>query len=70
MKLLKDEIVIIEVLRLKGETNQAIANRLGISEGIFCYHLERQEQTATDGSAMDFVVQQITTRVHRVLNRK
>ena len=70
MKLLKDEIVIIEVLRLKGETNQAIAKRLGISEGIFCYHLKWQEQTATDGSAMDFVVQQITTRVHRVLNRK
>ena len=41
MKLLKDEIVTIEILRLKGESNQAIAARLGISEGTVRYHLRR-----------------------------
>ena len=35
MKLNKEEVVTIEVLRLKGETNQAIVARLGITEGRF-----------------------------------
>ena len=33
VKLTKDEIVTMEVLRLKGENNAAIAKRLGITEG-------------------------------------
>ena len=51
MKLLKDEIVTIQILRLQGETNQAIALRLGISEGSVRYHLKRQAQKAIDGRA-------------------
>ncbi len=49
MKLSKEEIVTLEVLRLKGETNQAIADRLGITEGAVRYHLRRQAEQATDG---------------------
>lgn len=49
MKLNKEEVVTIEVLRLKGETNQAIAARLGITEGTVRYHLRRQVQQASDG---------------------
>lgn len=49
MKLTKEEVVTIEVLRLKGETNQAIAARLGITEGAVRYHLRRQAQQASDG---------------------
>ena len=51
MKLLKDEIVTIQIFRLQGETNQAIALRLGISEGSVRYHLKRQAQKAIDGRA-------------------
>lgn len=49
MKRNKEEVVTIEVLRLKGETNQAIAVRLGITEGAVRYHLRRQAQQASDG---------------------
>ena len=50
-KLSKDEIVTLQVLRQKGETNQAIAERLGISEGTVRYHLKRASQQASDGRA-------------------
>jgi len=49
VKLTKEEVVTIEVLRLKGETNQAIATRLGITEGAVRYHLRRRAQQARDG---------------------
>lgn len=49
MKLNKEEVVTIEVLRLKGETNQAIAARLGITEGAVRYHLRRQADKFCDG---------------------
>jgi len=49
VKLNKEEVVTIEVLRLKGETNQAIVARLGITEGTVRYHLRRQVQQASDG---------------------
>ncbi len=48
-KLSKDEIVTLLVLRQKGETNQAIAARLGISEGAVRYHLKRAAANARDG---------------------
>ena len=59
MKLLKDEIVTIQILRLQGETNQAIAVRLGISEGTVRYHLKRQAQKAIDGRAKQSLVEQL-----------
>ena len=59
MKLLKDEIVTIQILRLQGETNQAIALRLGISEGSVRYHLKRHAQKAIDGRAKQSLVEQL-----------
>ena len=59
MKLLKDEIVTIQILRLQGETNQAIAVRLGISEGTVRYHLKRQAQKAIDGRAKQSLIEQL-----------
>ena len=59
VKLLKDEIVTIQILRLQGETNQAIAQRLGISEGSVRYHLKRQAQKAIDGRAKQSLVEQL-----------
>lgn len=59
MKLLKDEIVTIQILRLQGETNQAIALRLGISEGTVRYHLRRQAQQASDGRAKQSLIEQL-----------
>jgi transposase len=59
VKLLKDEIVTIQILRLRGETNQAIAVRLGISEGTVRYHLRRQAQQATDGRAKHALIEQL-----------
>lgn len=51
VKLSREEIVNLQVLRLKGETNQAIAARLGITEGAVRYHLKRQAEQAADGRA-------------------
>ena len=48
-KLSKEEIVTITVLKEKGETNQAIGRRLGVSEGAVRYHLRRRKKQATDG---------------------
>lgn len=44
MKLLKEEIVTMDILRRQGESNQAIAKRLGITEGTVRYHLKRMDQ--------------------------
>jgi transposase len=49
MKLLKEEIVTMKILRQQGESNQAIANRLGITEGTVRYHLRRSTLQAMDG---------------------
>ena len=37
VKLTKEDIVTLKVLRLKGETNEAIAARLGITESTVPY---------------------------------
>jgi transposase len=49
VKLLKEEIVTMEILRQQGESNQDIANRLGVSEGTVRYHLRRRTMQALDG---------------------
>jgi DNA-binding CsgD family transcriptional regulator len=36
----------MDILRRQGETNQAIAKRLGITEGAVRYHLKRTDQNA------------------------
>lgn len=48
-KLGKDEIVALQVLREKGESNRETARRLGVSEGAVRYHLRRQAEQAADG---------------------
>lgn len=48
-KLRKEEIVTLQVLKEKAETNRAIATRLGVSEGSVRYHLRRQRAGACDG---------------------
>jgi transposase len=58
VKLLKEEIVTVEILRRQGETNQAIATRLGITEGAVRYHLKRSERKDQDGRAkLSFIEQ-------------
>ena len=37
----KDEIVTLQVLKQKGESNRDIAKRLNVSEGTVRYHLRR-----------------------------
>lgn len=59
MKLTKEEVVTIEVLRFKGETNQAIATRLGITEGAVRYHLRRQADQAGDGRKKLTLIEQL-----------
>ena len=50
-KLRKDEIVTLHVLKEKGESNRAVADRLGVSEGAVRYHLRRRKTEAVDGRA-------------------
>jgi len=57
--LTKEEVVTIEVPRLKGETNQAIVPRLGITEGAVRYHLRRQADRARDGRRKLSLIQEL-----------
>ncbi len=59
MKLSREEVVTLQVLRLKGETNQAIAARLGITEGAVRYHLKRQALQASDGRGKLSLIEQL-----------
>jgi predicted transcriptional regulator len=59
VKLLKAEIVTMEILRRQGETNQAIAKRLGITEGAVRYHLKRMSQKVRDGRAKPSLIEQL-----------
>lgn len=59
MKLSREEIVTLQVLRLQGETNQAIADRLGITEGAVRYHLRRVAEQASDGRGKLSLIEQL-----------
>ena len=59
MKLSREEIVTLQVLRLQGETNQAIADRLGITEGAVRYHLKRAAEQASDGRGKLSLIEQL-----------
>jgi DNA-binding CsgD family transcriptional regulator len=48
-RLSKEEIVTLQVLKKKEQTNVQIAQTLGITEGAVRYHLKRAEQGAVDG---------------------
>ncbi len=58
MKTLKEEIVTMDILRRQGETNQAIALRLGITEGAVRYHLKRLAQETKDGRSKLSLIEQ------------
>jgi transposase len=58
-KLTKEEIVTIQVLKETGETNQAIAGRLGVTEGAVRYHLRRKKAQATDGRKKVSLIEQL-----------
>ena len=59
MKLSREEIVTLQVLRLQGETNQAIADRLGITEGAVRYQLKRAAVQASDGRGKLSLIEQL-----------
>ena len=48
-KLTKEEVVTLQVLKQKGESNRATARRLGVCESAVRYHLRRQQAGSTDG---------------------
>lgn len=58
-KLTKEEIVTLQVLKNKGETNQVIAHRLNVTEGTVRYHLRRQASGATDGRKKKCLIRQL-----------
>ena len=58
-KLEKDEIVTIQVLKRKGESNREIARRLDVSEGAVRYHLRRQAENASDGRQKLCLIEQL-----------
>ncbi len=49
----------MDILRRQGETNQAIALRLGITEGAVRYHLKRLAQKGKDGRAKLSLIEQL-----------
>jgi hypothetical protein len=51
--------VTLQVLRLQGETNQAIADRLGITEGAVRYYLKRAAEQASDGRGKLSLIEQL-----------
>lgn len=58
-KLGKDEIVALQVLKQKGESNREIAKRLDVSEGAVRYHLRRQAEKAPDGRKKTCLIVQL-----------
>lgn len=55
----KDEIVALQVLNGKGESNREIAKRLHVSEGAVRYHLRRQAEKAPDGRKKASLIEQL-----------
>jgi transposase len=49
----------MDSLRRQGESNQAIAKRLGITEGTVRYHLKRMDQNAKDGRSKCSLIEQL-----------
>lgn len=49
----------MDILRRQGESNQAIAKRLGITEGTVRYHLKRMDQNAKDGRSKCSLIEQL-----------
>jgi len=58
-KLNKEEIVTLQVLKQKGESNRGIARQLGVAESAVRYHLRRQSAGATDGRKKQSLIQRL-----------
>lgn len=58
-KLGKDEIVTLQVLKQKGESNREIARTLDVSEGAVRYHLRRKAENATDGRQKSSLIEKL-----------
>ena len=48
-KLNKEELVTLQTLKTKGQSNRAIARQLDVSESVVRYHLKRQAADSVDG---------------------
>ncbi|MDB4778271.1 IS21 family transposase [bacterium] len=58
-KLNTEEIVTIQVLKQKGESNRAIARRLGVVESVVRYHLKRKTSGAKDGRKKQLLIEKL-----------
>ena len=58
-KLTKEEIVTLQVLHVKGESNRSIARRLQVTEGTVRYHLRRQAATTSDGRKKQTLIEKL-----------
>lgn len=58
-KLGKDEIVTLQVLKEKGESNREITRKLDVSEGTVRYHLKRQAENVSDGRQKASLIEQL-----------
>ena len=57
--LTKDEIVTLQVLKEKGQSNRAIARQLNVTEGAVRYHLHRQAINASDGRQKQSLIKKL-----------
>ena len=58
-KLNEEEIVTLQVLKSKGQSNRAIARQLGVAESAVRYHLRRQAARAKDGRKKRTLIEQL-----------
>jgi DNA-binding CsgD family transcriptional regulator len=58
-KLIKDEIVTLQILKEKVTSNRAIARKLGVTEAAVRYHLCRQTTKARDGRKKRSLIQRL-----------
>ena len=58
-KLTREQIVTIEVLQQRGQSQSQTARILGVSEGAVRYHLRRAKEAATDGRQKSSRVEQL-----------
>ena len=58
-KLNTEEIVTLQVLKNKGESNRAVARQLDVSESVVRYHLKRKAAGATDGRVKASLIEQL-----------
>ena len=58
-KLNEEEIVTLQVLKDKGESNRAIARQLEVSESVVRYHLKRKASGTKDGRVKQALIEKL-----------